>query len=139
MYHYLKWAAVSLFFRRNLRYLVLIAVGFVGIYVTDAVYEDMADFAAKSGQTGAIGTYLLIKWAAVLAFGALILFSIMRLGFSGGKRGRKKEPKERAPKKPKPAEIPDDDPIMKRLERFKNPEPLRRKSDMVIEKRRRRG
>jgi hypothetical protein len=132
VYHYLKWAALSLFFKRNLRYLVLIAVGFVGIYVADAVYEDMADFAAKAGATEKIGTYLLLKWLVVVAFAALILFSVMRLGFGGTKaRGKKRKCERNGPK-----EIPENDPVMKRLEKFRKPEKLRHRSEIILERKR---
>jgi len=40
MYHYLKWAALSLFFRRNLRYLLLMLVSMIGIYAADGIYHD---------------------------------------------------------------------------------------------------
>ena len=138
MYHYLKWAAVSLFFRRNLRYLVLIAVGFVGIYLVDAVYQDMADFAARRGEPEAIGTYLLIKWTAVAGLGGVILFSITRLGFGGG-RGEKKREKNPPKRSKTPLPSAEEDPIMKRLEKFKEPGRLRRRSDLVIAQKRRRG
>ncbi|WP_456451075.1 hypothetical protein [Hydrogenimonas sp.] len=129
MYHYLKWAALGLFFRRNLRYLVLMGVGFVGIFVADAVYEDMADFAAKAGRTESIATYLMLKWAAVAFFAGLILFAATRLGFaSEPRKGGAKEKK--APPEP-------NDPIMKRLEKFKTPKRLRHRADLVIEKRKR--
>ena len=132
MYHYLKWAALSLFFKRNLHYLVLIALGFVGIYIADAVYEDMADFAAKAGEPEKIGTYLLVKWAVVAVCAGLVLFSVTRLGFGGSKAREGKEGKR---KKEVCKEMPDD-PIMKRLERFKTPEKLRHRSDMILERKR---
>lgn len=133
MYHYLKWAALGLFFRRNMRYLVFIAAGFVGIYIADAIYEDMADFAVKTGETGAIGSYLLIKWLVVLVCGGLILFSVMRLGFGSDAKRVTKEKKRGGEKQ----EIPGNDPIMKRLEKFRRADRLRHRSDLIIEKKRR--
>ena len=136
MYHYLKWAALSYFFKRNLRYLVLIAVGVVGIYIADAVYEDLADFATRTGTTQKIALYLTIKWIAVVAFGALILFSIFRLGFAAPKEKRgffTGKAKKTKPQKPKNEEETPD-PVMQRLEKFRNSKPLRRKADMVIGK-----
>ncbi|WP_457596624.1 hypothetical protein [Hydrogenimonas sp.] len=136
MYHYLKWAAVGYFFRRNARYLILIVVGAAGIYVSDAVYEDLADFAAKTGRTDAIAGYLLAKWAAVALFLGLILFSIMRLGFE-----RKKERPGRfaakSSKSSKSVEPGADDPVMRRLEKFRTPERLKKRADLIVEKKRR--
>ncbi len=123
MYHYLKWAALSLFLKRNIRYLLLIVVSIAGIYISDALYEDMADLLTRTDRSGDIAGYLLMKWAAVLIFGALIVWSIMRLGFT-------KEPKG-AKRSEKPANS--DDPYLKRLEKFKNREFLKSKSDLLIE------
>jgi len=129
MYHYLKWAAASLFFKRNFRYLLLIVFGFVGIYVADAVYEDMAQYSVMTKHTEDISRYLLLKWIAVLSFGALIVWSIFRLGFSQKKRDKKGEEKKKNP-------VAENDPYMKRLEKFKTPKKLRSRSDLTIERKR---
>ncbi len=123
MYHYLKWAALSLFFRRNLRYLLLIVISIAGIYISDALYEDMARFSALSGESGKIGRYLLMKWAAVLFFTAVIVWSIMRLGLGASKSSVKKDNKKTA----------QNDPYLKRLEKFKTKKSLRSESDIVIQ------
>ena len=144
MYHYLKWAALSYFFKRNLRYLILIGLGFLGIYIADAVYEDLADFATRTGQTERIALYLAIKWIVVLLCGGLILFSIFRLGLGRGKEEKMKGwfPRKSESRKIQKEKIDEnvsepDDPLMQRLEKFRNPKPLRRKSDMVIGKKKR--
>ncbi len=123
MYHYLKWAALSLFFRRNLRYLLLIVISIAGIYISDALYEDMARFSALSGESANIGRYLLMKWAAVLFFTAVIVWSIMRLGLRVSKSTEKKDNIKTA----------QNDPYLKRLEKFKTKRSLRSESDIVIE------
>ncbi len=123
MYHYLKWAALSLFFRRNLRYLLLIVISIAGIYISDALYEDMARFSALSGESANIGRYLLMKWAAVLFFTAVIAWSIMRLGLRVSKSPEKKDNIKTA----------QNDPYLKRLEKFKTKRSLRSESDIVIE------
>jgi len=142
MYHYLKWATVGLFFRRNVRYLTLIAVGVVGIFLADAVYRDMADLAYKTGEPGKVGLYLTIKWAVVILCSATILFSIMRLGFSRSKKGSKEKKRGRKSAKEKGVKkeeaIAADDPYMKRLEKFKGTRPLRRRSDLVLQKKKKR-
>ncbi len=125
MYHYLKWAAFSLFIKRNMRYLLLIVVSIAGIYLSDALYEDMARFLAMTGESGKIAKYLLMKWAAVLFFCAVIVWSIMRLGIAKESSSAKKSGKK----------IKADDPYLKRLEKFKTPKKLRSKSDLVIESR----
>jgi len=123
VYHYLKWAALSLFFRRNLRYLLLIVISIAGIYISDALYEDMARFSALSGESANIGRYLLMKWAAVLFFTAVIVWSIMRLGLRVSKSTEKKDNIKTA----------QNDPYLKRLEKFKTKRSLRSESDIVIE------
>lgn len=130
MYHYLKWAALSLFFKRNLRYLLFIAVGFIGIYISDAIYTDMAEYALMTEQTEDISRYLLLKWIAVACFALLIVWSIFRLGFV-----RKKEEKKRKVDKSNL----ENDPYMKRLEKFRTPRKLRSKSQLLIEKKRKKG
>ncbi len=125
MYHYLKWAALSLFFRRNLRYLLLIVISIAGIYISDALYEDMARLSALSGENANIGRYLLMKWAAVLFFTAVIVWSIMRLGLGVSKSSEKKEDNKTA----------QNDPYLKRLEKFKTKKNLRSESDIVIQSR----
>ncbi len=130
MYHYLKWAALSLFLKRNLRYLLLIGVGVIGIYVADALYQDMARYAALAGKSGDIAGYLLMKWVAVLVFGGLILWSVARLGIakeSGSKREKKGTQKGET--------IGPEDPYLKRMEKFKTREALRSRSQILLEKR----
>lgn len=133
MYHYLKWAALSLFFKRNLRYLALIALSIIAIYILDALYEDIADLLAKSGRSEEIAKYLFMKWGAASLFASLIVWSIMRLGLSGS---AKKSPTE---KKEKEKEKVESDPYLKRLEKFKNSKQLRSKSEILIESRKKRG
>ena len=151
MYHYLKWAALSYFLKRNLRYLALIGISLLGIYVADSVYKDLADYATRTDATDKIAYYLAAKWVAVLLLGGLILFSIFRLGLGGAKeekkgwklfakesksaRPEKKKAKEK-PARPKSEADPDPDPVMERLEKFRHAKPLRRKADVVIGKKR---
>ncbi len=127
MYHYLKWAALSLFLKRNTRYLLLIAISIVGIYVSDALYEDMADLLAKSGKSDEIAKYLLMKWMSVLLFASIAVWSFLRIGFAN--RGKKDKKIENS--------IPETDPYLKRLEKFKTGEKLRSKSEILIEKQKR--
>ena len=139
MYHYLKWATIGLFLRRNLRFLVLIVVGVIGIYLADAVYHDLADLAYKTGQPEKISAYLAVKWLVVVGCGAMILFSVTRLGFSGeSKRKRSPQPDKKERSVSKKEAIAEDDPYMKRLEKFRGSQPLRKRSDLVLQKKRRR-
>ncbi len=137
MYHYLKWAALSLFLKRNARYLSLVLVGVFGIFLADAIYRDMADLAAKTGQSDRIATYLAIKWLVVLCCGGLTIFSIMKLGFAsdGGKRAKEKKKKSEKGDSPGKEE---EDAIMRRLEKFKHPNKLRHRSDLILSKRKKR-
>ncbi|BDY13874.1 hypothetical protein [Hydrogenimonas cancrithermarum] len=127
MYHYLKWAALSLFFKRNIRYLIFLLIGLIGIYVADAVYQDMVEFSVVSKETGNIGKYLLMKWIAVLFFSGMVVWSIFKFGF-----GRKSASKEKRSNEA----VLENDPYMKRLKKFKTPKKLRSKSDLLIEKKR---
>ena len=131
MYHYLKWAALGLFFRRNVRYLALIAGAVAGIVLADAIYTDLADLAVKTDRTDRIVWYLAGKWIAVLLCGGLILYAIGRLGFSSDE-GKKRETKSKPASPPEP-----EDPVMKRLEKFKHPDRLRHRSDLIIARRKR--
>ncbi|NPA29428.1 MAG: hypothetical protein GXO33_04510 [Epsilonproteobacteria bacterium] len=130
MYHYLKWAAIGVFLRRNTRYLLLAAMGVVGIFLADAVYEDLADLAYKTDQSGKIAFYLSLKWVAVLFFAGLTLFSLSRLGLG------RKEMTESGKKEKSKKETNGDDPLMRRLEKFHHTRPLKRRADRVLRKHR---
>ena len=133
MYHYLKWAALSLFFRRNLRYLLLILISLIGIYGADAVYRDLVDYFVATGRNESLLTLLILKWVFVIALVALLLFSIMRLGFGRelGSTSAKKRPKSK--QTPKDS-FTGDDPVMQRLERFRDKKRLKRKSELLMER-----
>jgi len=129
MYHYLKWAALSLFLRRNLRCLLVMLVSLVGISGGDAVYRDLADYFIAVGRKDSLFYLLLAKWALVASLAGLFLFCVMRLGFS-------KEPsasRKRSAAGKETEELCEGDPIMKRLEKFREKKRLKRRSDMVLE------
>ncbi len=105
-----------------MRYLIFIAVSLAGIYVSDALYQDMADYLLKTNQTDKIAKYLLMKWAAVSFFIALVIWSIMRLGFANAQKSKKREDDRRK----------SSDPYLERLEKFKNIEKLKSRSDLLI-------
>ncbi len=137
MYHYLKWAAFSLFLKRNLRYLLFILVSILGIYGADAIYRDLVDYAVATGQKGMILYLLLGKWSIVIALSILLVYSIMRLGF--GKEGSSiKGEKKKRPKSPenagKSSNEEDEDPILQRLEKFKTKGKLKRRSELLMER-----
>jgi len=127
MYHYLKWAALSLFFRRNLRYIILILVAVVLIFLSDAVYRDLADYQRAVGHPENILYLLMGKWTVILLSVGLLLFAISRLGFGSS---RKKSTNQE--KVPPPETI---DAIDRRLERFKGSQKLRSRSEILLEKR----
>ena len=128
MYHYLKWAALSLFFRRNPRYIVLIIAALILIYFSDTVYRDLVDYQRAVGHPEKILYLLAGKWIAILFAVGLLLFGISRLGFGGGrKKGSKKDQAS-----PSSEKI---DAIDRRLERFKGSEKLRSRSEVILEKR----
>jgi hypothetical protein len=133
MYHYLKWAALSLFFRRNVRYLLLILISLIGIYGVDAVYRDLVDYFVATGRGETLLILLILKWAVVLALVVLLLFSIMRLGFGRELKGtspRKKTKSRKISKDISPA----DDRVMQRLEKFRDKKRLKRKSELLMER-----
>ncbi len=123
MYHYLKWAAFSLFLKRNLRYLLTIAAAFAGIFITDALYEDISAYYIAANNGDEIFRYLFIKWIAIALFVAIIFWSIIKLGF--GRSGKK------SLKNKKESVLPED-PYTRRLEKFNSKKSLLSKSDLVI-------
>ena len=134
MYHYLKWAALSLFFKRNLRYLILILVSIIGIYGADAVYQDLVDYFVATDRKESILILLTVKWTVVIGLTALLVISIMKLGFS---KEEKRSWRSRLKRDEEPEEKADPDPIMERLEKFREKKHLKRKSDVVLERMRR--
>lgn len=129
MYHYLKWAAFSLFVKRNVRYLVFILVSLIGIYTSDAVYRDVMEYFVATGQKGSLLPLLFVKWAFVAGLTGLLLFSITRLGF--GREGKRiAEEKKRSTSSSSAVQ----DPIMDRLEKFRDKKRLKRKSDLLMER-----
>ncbi|WP_456393288.1 hypothetical protein [Nitratifractor sp.] len=138
MYHYLKWAALSLFFKRNLRYLMIIAVSLIGLYGIDALYRDFVDYFVQTGQRGYLLPLLLIKWGVVVGLIVLLLYSIMRLGFGRETEKRSFKPKffgkERSGDKGEEADVAQEDAMMARLEKFRYKGRLRRKSDLLMER-----
>jgi len=138
MYHYLKWAALSLFFKRNLRHLMVIAVSLIGLYGIDALYRDFVDYFVHTEQRGYLLPLLLIKWAVVAGLIVLLLYSIMRLGFGREIEKRSFKPrffgKERLEEKGEKADVAQEDAMMVRLEKFRHKGRLRRKSDLLMER-----
>ncbi len=130
MYHYLKWAALSLFFRRNLRYIILILVAVAFIFLSDTVYQDLADYQRAVGHPENILYLLIGKWIVILLSVGLLLFAISRLGFGGSRNKSTKE------KVSSPETI---DAIDRRLERFKGPQKLRSRSEILLEKRKKKS
>ena len=131
MYHYLKWAALSLFFRRNLRYIILILVAVAFIFLADAVYQDLADYQRAVGHPENILYLLIGKWIVILLSAGLLLFAISRLGFGGSRNRSAKQEKD-----PPPETI---DAIDRRLERFKGAQKLRSRSEILLEKRKKKS
>ena len=131
MYHYLKWAALSLFFRRNLRSIILILVSAAFIFLADAVYQDLADYQRAVGHPENILYLLIGKWIVILLSAGLLLFAISRLGFGGSRQKSKKQEKV----------LPSEniDAIDRRLERFKGAQKLRSRSEILLERRKKEG
>jgi hypothetical protein len=133
MYHYLKWAALSLFFKRNLRYLLFILLALIGIYGADAIYSDLVEYFTLTGRKESLLYLLLGKWLVVAGLIGLLLYSVMRLGFSKGESG-KSENKKKSVKPSAPSMPAEEDPVMKRLEKFREKPRLKRRSDLVMER-----
>ncbi|ADV47343.1 hypothetical protein [Nitratifractor salsuginis] len=137
MYHYLKWAALSYFFKRNLRSLIFVFLGLAGIYSSDAVYQDLKDYALSTDQKDLVFYFLLGKWALDLISAALLVYGVMNLGLGKGTDKRRKN--SRVGKSPKNSENPvketERDAVMERLEKFRGAKRLRRRSDLLIKER----
>jgi hypothetical protein len=138
MYHYLKWAALSFFVKRNLRYLVAILLALGGIYGSDAIYQDMKDYALATDQKELVIYFLIGKWVLILLLAGMFLYSVMQLGFGrNGTVDKKSRRKPEGTDKPQSRDF-EDDPIMKRLEKFRTRRDLKRRSDLILEKRKKR-
>ena len=148
MYHYLKWAAVSLFFRRNIRYIVLIVICVAVIYFANSIYQDLVDYEIAMGTKHNILYLLIGKWVAILlSFGGLF-YGVSKLGFSKDKKKNKN--KKKSSKRIKPIlkskkinfSIPknplkredNSSSIDERLEKFKGNRKLRSRADFILEK-----
>jgi hypothetical protein len=124
MYHYLKWAALGYFIKKRVRYLLMIAASAAAILLAGMVYDDLADLATRTGTTGRIVYYLIAKWSI-----DLLALAVAFYGLKGLFQDRS------TPKPPrKTVETPFEDPIMKRLERFKTPQKLKRRSEIILRK-----
>ncbi len=134
MYHYLKWAALSLFFRRNLRYLLLMLVSMIGIYAADGIYHDLVDYAIATGRKGLILYFLAGKWVLVILLSILFVYSVMHLGFGKESVVAKKEKKKRGEKVDDKKAKAQKELVMQRLEKFKSKGRLKRRSDLVLER-----
>ncbi len=130
MYHYLKWAALSLFFKRNIRYLILIVISLIGIYGADAVYTDLVDYFVVTDRKDSLLYLLIGKWVTIAIMVLLLIVSIMRLGFSKKEGKRYEKSGEKKPVVSQPS-----DNIMKRLEKFRGDKKLRNRAEMALEKR----
>jgi len=145
MYHYLKWAAISLFFKRNLRSLILMALALLGIFVLNAVYGDLVDYLVATRRQEQILTLLLVKWLLILILAGVLVYGALGLGISRAKEQEKpkKRPKKSLPNPLKPisetTKEANEERIRKRLEKFKDPRKLRRKSDQIIERLEKKG
>ncbi len=132
MYHYLKWAALSYFFKRNFHYIFLILIALFGIYASDSIYQDLKDYAIATKQKDFIVYYLIAKWVIRVVFIILLIYSIMNLGV---KKGSESKVKRKTPQT-----LGDkfnsgiDDDISRRLEKFRGSKPLRRRADIIVEK-----
>ena len=77
MYHYLKWAALSLFLKRNIRYLIFIIISLIGIYGADAIYADLVDYFIVTDRKESLLYLLIGKWVTIAIMVLLLIVSIM--------------------------------------------------------------
>jgi flagellar biosynthesis/type III secretory pathway M-ring protein FliF/YscJ len=133
MYHYLKWAALSYFFKRNLRYILLIAIALIGIYGSDAIYQDLKDYALSTDQKNLVLYFLVGKWVIVFALALLLVYGIMKLGLARDSKSEKKGRKRFKDVNKKRIDE-QEDAISKRLEKFRGTKRLRRRSDILLER-----
>jgi len=130
MYHYLKWAALSLFLKRNIRYLIFIIISLIGIYGADAIYADLVDYFIVTDRKESLLYLLIGKWVTIAIMVLLLIVSIMRLGFSKKEEKRHKKSGEK-----KPVGLRTSDKIMKRLEKFRGDKKLRNRAEIALQKR----
>jgi len=135
MYHYLKWAALSLFFRRNLRWILLMLVAVGVLFLSDILYRDLVDYERAVGHPEKILYLLIGKWVVILCAAGVLLFAISRLGIGRGSDVKTKKKREK--KVPPPPETIEA--IDRRLERFRGSQRLRNRSEILLEKRKKRS
>jgi len=139
MYHYLKWAALSLFFRRNLRWILLIFVALILIFFSDAIYRDLADYQRAVGHPENILYLLIGKWVLILLASGSLFFAISRLGWGRVREDMEKEKRKQKPPPPPPPSPVKIEAIDKRLKSFKGSRKLRNRSEILLEKRKKRN
>jgi len=121
-----------MFVRRNSRLLIMAIGGVGGIFLADAVYEDMADLAYKTGQSQKIAWYLGAKWVVLLLCAWVIYYAVSRIG-----RGEKTEPKKEKKTfkhKSETSQSGVSNEVDARLEKFLHTRPLKRRAQKIIQK-----
>ncbi len=158
MYHYLKWAALSLFFKRNLKYLLLIFVSIVLFYLSNSLYQDLVKYQIAIGHSERILYLLTTKWIIILISIGLFIFSLSKLGLQKDKDKdvpKKITLKDRLITSVKPNKISKDitppnnkkdsttpkkstknrlDEINQRLESFNNSKKIRNRSKIILDR-----
>lgn len=133
MFHYLKWAAILLFIKRNLLSLVLILAALVMIKVTDAVYNDIVGLLVKTGHEERLIAYLIGKWAAVISLMGVILFSIYRLVFVQSREKKKVKKAQEKERQAKARILEQIEAGADRFEKFKEPDRLASRAQAIIQ------
>ena len=128
MYHYLKWAAVGLFLRRNLRVLGIILLAAAMILLSDWIYRDLVDYNLAIGHKDRLWVLLLGKWVWIVCWAGVLVWGVFRIVPSGrGKRSSET-------KRPKSSEqLRRVETLDRRLEKFRHGK-VRRRSEILLEK-----
>ncbi|WP_456431883.1 hypothetical protein [Nitratifractor sp.] len=133
MYHYLKWAAVGLFLRRNLRVLGIILLAAAMILLSDWIYRDLVDYNLAVGYKDRLWILLLGKWVWIVCWAGVLVWGVFRIVPSG--RGKRLS----ETKRPKGSEqLRRVDTIDRRLEKFRHGK-VRRRSEILLEKKGKKG
>jgi len=162
MYHYLKWAALSLFIKRKLKFIAIILFSLIGLYMINGIYSDLVDYAIAIDKKRLILFFLIGKWSLVIIFLTSLIYGVFKLVSSKDKKGKSKKQDKEAKqesinikeeikaKKESIKEVikksigakderPKEEILKERLSKFEyNGKPLRRRSDILIEELKRR-
>ncbi len=135
-YHYLKWATITIFIKRNVKNLSFILAGILLHLLSGIIYQDfMSYFEASKDHTSP--KYLLTAKMISLVISIFLIYKGVK-GFIGGKKDKnfQEDNKKILPNKKKEDQIPlkELEKIENRLKKFEIKDELSSLADQIIKK-----